>query len=157
VTAPVRTRRHVPWLLAIAALVVALDQVTKTWALNHASDRPRHVFWTLRLAVTYNSGAAFSIGRGIAPFFVAAAGVIVVVLFLFARRDQSVPTTVALGLVLGGAVGNLADRVFRHHAGSVVDFVDFRWWPVFNVADACIVTGAILLALSAGGHRPVRP
>jgi signal peptidase II len=142
-------------VLGIAAGVVLVDQVTKTWAVDHVSDRAIHVIWTLRLAVTYNSGAAFSIGRGITPFFVAVAVVMVVVLFLTARRDQTVAARVALGLVLGGALGNLADRLVRHHHGAVIDFIDFRWWPVFNVADACIVIGAILLAVSATARRPV--
>jgi signal peptidase II len=150
-----RDRRHVPTVLGIAAVVVLVDQLTKTWAENHVTDRATHVLWTLRLAVTYNTGAAFSIGRGITPFFVAVAVVMVVVLVLIAHRDQTVASRVALGLVLGGAFGNLADRLLRHHHGAVIDFIDFRWWPVFNVADACIVIGALLLALSATSRRPV--
>ncbi len=148
-------RRHVPTVIGIAAAVVLLDQFTKTWAVDHVRDRAIHVFWTLRLAVTYNPGAAFSIGQGITPFFVAVAVIMVVVLVFVAHKDQSVGARVALGLVLGGALGNLTDRVVRHHHGAVIDFIDFRWWPVFNVADACIVIGAILLALSATTRRPV--
>jgi signal peptidase II len=135
--------------------VVFADQVTKTWAVDHVSDRAIHVIWTLRLAVTYNSGAAFSIGQGITPVFVAVAVGMVVALVVIARRDETIGARVALGLVLGGALGNLTDRVVRHHHGAVVDFIDFRWWPVFNVADASIVVGAILLALSATSRRPV--
>jgi signal peptidase II len=59
-----------------------------------------------------------------------------------------------MGLLLGGAVGNLVDRLIRHHHGAVIDFVDLRWWPVFNVADASITIGAILLVLSGLTHRP---
>jgi signal peptidase II len=150
-----RDRRHLPTVLAIAAVVVLADQVTKTWAVDHVSDRAIHVIWTLRLAVTYNSGAAFSIGQGITPVFVAVAVGMVVALVVIARRDETIGARVALGLVLGGALGNLTDRVVRHHHGAVVDFIDFRWWPVFNVADASIVVGAILLALSATSRRPV--
>jgi signal peptidase II len=150
-----RDRRHLPTVLAIAAVVVFADQVTKTWAVDHVSDRAIHVIWTLRLAVTYNSGAAFSIGQGITPVFVAVAVGMVVALVVIARRDETIGARVALGLVLGGALGNLTDRVVRHHHGAVVDFIDFRWWPVFNVADASIVVGAILLALSATSRRPV--
>ena len=150
-----RDRRHLPTVLGIAALVVVADQLTKTWAIDHVSDRAIHVFWTLRLAVTYNPGAAFSIGQGITPFFVAVAVVMVVVLVLVARRDETVGARLALGLVLGGALGNLTDRLVRHHHGAVIDFIDFRWWPVFNVADACVVVGAILLAVSATTRRPV--
>jgi hypothetical protein len=65
------------------------------------------------------------------------------------RHERSVPMAVALGLVVGGAVGNLADRAFRAgdglFGGGVVDFVDLQWWPVFNVADVCVVVGACLL------------
>jgi signal peptidase II len=65
-----------------------------------------------------------------------------------ASRGASLVTAAGLGLLLGGALGNLADRVFRHHSGAVIDFIQIvSWWPVFNVADAAIVVGVILLAL----------
>ena len=151
---PTRTRRRAPLLLPVlAGVVVVVDQVSKTWALHHFSERPRHIFWTLRLAVTFNSGAAFSIGRGVTPLFVAAAVIMVVVLAVAGRRDRSLVSATALGLVLGGALGNLVDRLVRHHGGAVIDFIDFRWWPVFNVADSCIVVGAILLALTGWVRR----
>jgi signal peptidase II len=155
VSGGVQDRRRISTVLVIAAVVVLVDQLTKTWAVNHVSDRAIHVFWTLHLAVTYNTGAAFSIGRGVTPFFVAVAVTMVVALVILAHRDQTVSARVALGLVLGGALGNLVDRLVRHHHGAVIDFIDFRWWPVFNVADACIVVGALLLALSATAQRPV--
>ena len=63
------------------------------------------------------------------------------------RRVQSTPIAVALGLVVGGALGNLADRVFRSHHGAVVDFIALHFWPTFNVADSCIVVGGILAAV----------
>ena len=78
-----------------------------------------------------------------------------IVLFVVGRSVDRTAVAVALGLVLGGAVGNLVDRVFRSPGfgrGSVIDFVDLRWWPVFNVADAAITVGCVLLVLLSFGH-----
>ena len=137
--------------------VVALDQATKTWALRALADGPVHVVWTLRLNLSFNSGAAFGLGKGLAPFLVAAGVVTVVVLVGLGRTTGTTgAASVALGLVVGGAVGNLADRLFRDHRGAVVDFIDLQWWPVFNVADAAITCGALLLVL-AGSRPPAGP
>lgn len=136
----------------VAAAVVAADQATKTWALHHLAAGPRHVVGPLNLVLTYNSGAAFSLGKGVTPVVVAAVVVLVVWLVAFTRRASrtaTVPVSVALGLVLGGALGNLADRAFRSipgHPAAVVDFIQAAsWWPVFNVADACVVVGVVVL------------
>jgi len=129
--------------------VVVADQVAKSWALRALDDGPRHLVWTLRLNLSFNSGAAFGLGQGLAPLLVVVGVVMVVALVGISRSaGSSVPAVVALGLVLGGAVGNLIDRVVRDHAGSVVDFIDLQWWPVFNLADAAITSGAILLVLT---------
>jgi signal peptidase II len=136
-------------ILGAAAAVVAVDQLTKTWALHHTVD-PIHIIGTLRLALTFNPGAAFGLGRGITPVLVLGAIVLVVVLLGLGRtasRTASVPAAVAMGVLLGGACGNLVDRLVRHNNGAVIDFIDLRWWPVFNVADASITVGAILLVL----------
>lgn len=135
---------------ATAIAVVVLDQITKSWALRALDDGPRHVVWTLRLALSFNSGAAFGLGKGLAPLLVVV-GVVMVVLLVGLGRSAgtTAPAVVALGLVLGGAVGNLADRVVRDHGGAVVDFIDLQWWPVFNLADAAISSGAVLLVLTA--------
>jgi signal peptidase II len=136
-------------ILAIAGLVVLVDQASKTWALHHAAE-PRHVIWTLRLAVTFNSGTAFGLGQDSTAIIVAGIVVLVIVLLGLGRkasRTATWPASVAMGALLGGALGNLADRLLRHHQGAVIDFIDLRWWPVFNVADAAITVGAALLAL----------
>jgi signal peptidase II len=145
-------------ILAVAAVVVLVDQVTKTWALHHTVGG-RHVVGTLWLQLTFNSGAAFGIGRGVTPVVEVVVVVLVAVLLAAGRRASrraSVPEAVAIGLLVGGALGNLADRVFRHlpgHPGAVIDFINavqvgnHEYWPVFNVADSCIVVGAALLAL----------
>ncbi|MEZ5208643.1 MAG: signal peptidase II [Acidimicrobiales bacterium] len=137
-------------VLVVAAIVLALDQLTKWWALATVSDRTIDVVWTLRLHVTHNTGAAFSLfaGSGIGPLIALVAVGIVGVLLWQGRFVTSRLGTVALGMVLGGAVGNLIDRVFRGDGvldGAVVDFIDLQWWPVFNVADAAVVVGSILL------------
>jgi signal peptidase II len=132
--------------VAVAAVVVAVDQATKSWAVHRLSHSSIHVVWKLDLELTYNSGAAFSFAQGWAPVLGGVALVAVLVMLGAVRRVSSTPIAVALGLVVGGAIGNLADRVLRSNRGSVVDFVAVHFWPTFNVADACIVVGGIMAA-----------
>ncbi len=154
----------------LAAVVVVADQATKTWALHHAAGL-HHVVGTLYLRLDYNAGAAFSLGTGIGPVLEVVAAVLVAVLVLASRRvsrDAPLAGAVGLALLLGGAVGNLADRLLRHipgNPGAVVDFVDIArighhdWWPIFNLADAAITVGAGLLVIAFVRSRPapVRP
>jgi signal peptidase II len=134
--------------LGIAAVVVILDQLAKRWALNALTESPpRHVIWTLQLNLSRNSGMAFSTGQGIGPIIGAAAIVVVAGLALSVRRVCSPVAVIAAGLVTGGAIGNLADRLFRGQGwlhGSVIDFVDLQWFPVFNIADSAITIGGVL-------------
>ena len=145
-----RARR---WYLAIALVVVVLDQVSKTWALNALDDgRVIDVVWTLRFALGFNSGMAFSKAEGWGPVIGVVATVVLVYLLSTLRRAGSAVSATGLALVIGGASGNLVDRLFRGDAwmrGSVVDFIDLQWWPVFNVADSAITVGAVLLVLGA--------
>jgi signal peptidase II len=138
--------------LVVAGAVVAADQWTKNLALEHLKPGvPRHVLGPVNLLLTFNSGAAFSLGAGATPLVEVAVVVLVGALVLLSRRfaARSALTRVALGLLLGGALGNLIDRLFRHHSGAVVDFIQaVSWWPVFNVADSAVVVGAALLALA---------
>jgi signal peptidase II len=143
------TRRPAIALAAIALAAIAVDQLTKTWAERALADGPTHLFWTIDLRLTYNSGAAFSSGPGLTPFITAAAVVVLIALIGFSRSARTTMGIVAMGLVIGGAAGNIIDRLVRDNGGSVIDFVDFRWWPVWNAADACIVIGAVLLILSS--------
>jgi len=138
----------------VAGVVVLLDQLTKTWAVHALRDRTIHLFWTLQLNLSFNSGVAFGLGRGVTPFLVVGAVVVFVVLLAYTRSVPSMLRAVAMGLVLGGASGNLCDRLFRGNGGAVIDFVDPQWWPVFNVADAAISCGAILLIFSAAATDP---
>jgi signal peptidase II len=152
---PGPTRAGSRWALigVVAAAVVTLDQLTKWWARETLDTRTIDLPWTLRLNLTLNRGAAFGLGSKYAPIIaLAAVGVVVVVLGTTRGLDARWPR-IGVGLVLGGAFGNLADRLFREGSGflggAVVDFIDFQWWPVFNVADAAVCTGAALLVLTA--------
>jgi signal peptidase II len=149
-----RSLRRLFIAAAVAAVVVAVDQVTKSWAVHRLSHGDVHVVWKLDLQLTYNSGASFGLAQGWAPIIGAVAVAVVVTLLATVRHVRSDALTVALGLVIGGAVGNLADRVVRSHHGGVVDFIALHFWPTFNVADSCIVVGAIAAALIVSGQRP---
>lgn len=127
--------------------VVLVDQVTKSWAVHRLSHGSIHVIWKLDLELTYNSGSAFSLAQGWAPVLGGLAAVTVVILLAVVMRVRSLALAVALGLIAGGALGNLADRVLRSNHGAVVDFIALHFWPTFNVADASIVTGSALAAL----------
>lgn len=152
--------RRLPWLLLISAAIIAADRLTKTWVAAHiplASAIPvvPHV---LRISHWLNEGAAFSLfADSTSPHTVrwtligfsllAAVGVLIAMARLGQRFNL---TTVALALILGGALGNVHDRIVY---GSVVDFIEVHifsyHWPDFNVADSAIVTGACLLLLDS--------
>jgi signal peptidase II len=154
-TAPARTRAGARWALigAVAAVVLALDQLTKWWALQELDTRTIDLPWTLRLNLTLNRGAAFGLGSKYAPLIALAAVCVVVVVLGTTRGLDARWPRIGVGLVLGGALGNLSDRLFREGSGflggAVVDFIDLQWWPVFNVADAAVCVGAVLLVLTA--------
>jgi len=153
--APARpSRRLWPVSAGVALAVLVLDQLTKSWAVSHLDDRTVHVIWTLQLNLTFNSGMAFSQGEGLGPVIAVLALGIVVFLLLSLRQTGSVLSAVAVGLVLGGAVGNLTDRLFRSGGegflqGAVGDFIDFQWWPIFNVADIGVTVGGALLVITS--------
>jgi signal peptidase II len=144
---------------ACALAVVALDQLTKRIASEHLfPGQPVPVLGdVVRLTLVHNTGAAFGLFPGSrVPFIVISVLAVGVVLYLFRRESyRSAASRVLLGCILGGAVGNLIDRV---RLGWVVDFVDIGVcslrWPVFNVADSAVTLGVILLAwnLARAGH-----
>lgn len=139
--------------LAIAAAVVLVDQVTKAWALEALPGRVIVVIDDfLKFALVRNPGGAFSSFQNGGTFIaVAAVGVVFVVLYMVGgvpRRSD----VVALGLILGGAVGNLVDRVVRGDGildGEVIDWIDWWFIPTFNVADAAITIGVVMLLIGA--------
>lgn len=149
--APALTLRRLPGgtrrllvALGVAAVVVTLDQLSKSWAVHRLAQGQIHVAWKLDLILSYNSGSAFGLAQGWAPVVGALAALVVVGLLAAVRGVRRDAVALALGLVLGGALGNLADRVFRGHHGAVVDFIALHFWPTFNVADSCITVGVIL-------------
>ena len=154
---PRRSRARL--LLGLAAAVLALDVGSKLLVVARLSDRDplRLLGGAVYLTETRNTGAAFSFAEGATVVFTLIAVAVVMVIVRSARRLFSTGWAVALALVLGGAVGNLLDRVFRDPGflrGGVVDFVsvfgpDGEVWPIFNVADSAIVCGGVLGAVLA--------
>ena len=140
----------------VAVIVIALDQWTKNWALTTMRPRmaaggegPINLAGTwLRLVYVENTGAAFSLGTGVTWVFSLIAVIVIIVIIRTATRLGSIWWAVALGGLLGGATGNLIDRLTRAPGvgrGYVVDFIQLPYWPVFNVADMCVVGSAILM------------
>jgi signal peptidase II len=149
--------RRVRLLLSVAAIVLALDIVTKVFAVKLLTPgQPVSIIGdTVTWTLVRNSGAAFSMATGYTWMLTLIATGVVVGIFWMGRRLVSPWWALGLGMILGGAMGNLVDRFFRSPGplrGHVVDFLSIGWWPVFNVADPSVVGGAILLVtLSALG------
>jgi signal peptidase II len=134
--------------VGIVAAVVLADQLTKWWVVDRLMSGPVHVIWRLDFVLSTNTGSAFSLFQGAAGVIVVVAIALVAVLLILVWRAPTLGRAAILGLILGGALGNLADRLFRDLHGGVVDFVDFHFFPSFNVADSCITVGCILLVIS---------
>jgi signal peptidase II len=139
-------------LYVTATAAYLLDRLTKLWVERTlAGEPPLDVIpGVLTLNYTTNSGGAFGLGRSAPWLFAGATIAVSAAIVVYSLRVARLPVAVGLGLVLGGALGNLTDRAVNGPglSGSVVDFIDLQIWPVFNVADTAIVTGAILLAVS---------
>jgi signal peptidase II len=138
--------------LLVAVVIIVLDQLSKAWALRDLADgHIIHVIWTLQFNLTYNRGMAFSRGTGLGPIIGVMALVVVLMLLLSLRRADNSLTRLATGLIIGGAIGNILDRLFRGSGwmrGAVIDFIDFQWWPVFNIADMAIMIGAATMIVA---------
>ena len=139
-------------LAVLAMLVLALDIGTKVLVVAELEGQRtlELLGGQLLLRVSRNPGAAFSFAEGATVLFTAVALTVVVVIVRVSRRLHSRGWAVALGLLLGGASGNLVDRLLRTPGpgrGAVVDFIDFQVWPSFNVADSAIVVGGLLAVL----------
>jgi signal peptidase II len=151
-------RRRVRLLVVVAAVVLAVDIISKVVAVQlltpgqPVSIVGETVTWTL----VRNSGAAFSMATGYTWILTLIATAVVIGIIWMGRRLVSPWWAIGLGMILGGALGNLIDRFFRWPGplrGHVVDFLSVGWWPVFNVADASVVGGAALLVgLSLFGY-----
>jgi signal peptidase II len=141
------------WVVVGIAAIVVADQVTKSWAVAALSDGPIRVFGdTVQFALTRNGGSAFSRFQGLTPVLAIGAIIVTIVLARVLRSATDRLLIVALTLVLGGALGNLIDRLFRSPGflkGAVVDFVHVSSFPTFNVADSAITIGAIIIVVWA--------
>lgn len=155
-----RSRATILLGAALAAAALAADQFLKSW--THAwvaGHGDVHLFPGLDIIATSNTGVAFSLAQGVAPGFLIAVGIALAMLFwLWLVRTGSLVHAAGLGLAIGGALGNVVDRL---RFGSVRDFIDVYWgnhhWPAFNLADAVIVTGLALLILFPGERgQPTR-
>lgn len=151
-TAPAPGRRRTALLAAVAAAVLALDVATKVWVVAELEGRRaiELLGGQLLIRVSRNPGAAFSFAEGATVLFTLVAVVVIVVIVRVSRRLGSAGWAASLGLLLGGASGNLVDRLLRSPGpgrGAVVDFLDFQVWPSFNVADSGIVVGGLLAVL----------
>jgi len=141
-------------MVGLAVVMVAIDQWTKQLALDALTDAPpkRILGGLIYLDLTFNKGAAFSFGEGFTFVFPVIAIVISAAILWFARGLRSWPWALAMGLILGGAVGNLVDRLFREPGpfrGQVVDFISAfaaggEKFAIFNIADSCLSVGVVL-------------
>ncbi|WP_436756914.1 signal peptidase II [Streptosporangium sp. V21-05] len=162
--APLPKRRRIAVLATIVPIVYALDLATKTLVLRTLEGREPLVVIPdlLQFRVIFNSGAAFSLGTGMTIVFTCVAAAVVVAILRTARNLRSLPWAITLSLLLGGALGNLTDRIFRWPSGfgpgrpsplqgHVVDFIETfpGHFPVWNIADSSIVCGGVLAVILA--------
>ncbi|MFB7500927.1 signal peptidase II [Streptomyces sp. NPDC056161] len=147
-----RDRRRLAVLFAVAVFAYVLDLVSKMIVVAKLEHHPpiEVIGDWLEFNAIRNAGAAFGIGQAFTIIFTAIAAAVVVVIVRLARKLYSLPWAIALGLLLGGAFGNLTDRIFRSPGvfkGEVVDFIAPKGFAVFNLADSAIVCGGILIVL----------
>lgn len=156
-TLSARRRRALLLTAAVSATVIAADQATTSWALADLHRRV-HLLGPFGLALEYNSGTGFSLAQGAGDWLVPLVAVLLAGVVWLAWHAGRTLLAVAYGLVLGGGLGNLADRVLRGHHGDVVDFVTLSHWPTFNVADASITVGVVLAVVALlFPSRPAAP
>jgi signal peptidase II len=147
-----RGKRRVAVLIGVAAFAYLLDVLSKLWVVHSLEHHaPVNVFGHyLRFDAIRNAGAAFGMGQGMTIVFTVIAVGVIAVIARLSRRLYSLPWAIALGLLLGGAFGNLTDRVFRAPGGfqgRVVDFIAPEHFAVFNLADSAICCGGVLIVL----------
>lgn len=150
-----------PITLSVAGVVLLLDQLTKWLAVTYLEGQPSvEVIGPLvKFTFVRNPGAAFSLGGGYTVIFSLLAVVVAVVIIRTARSLGSKAWAIALGGLLGGALGNLLDRIFREPGfmrGHVVDFIQLPYWAIFNVADMAVVFSAVLIVILTLRGVPLR-
>ncbi len=135
-------------VLSVSSLVVMVDRLTKYILFRNLSEGEsiRVVPGIFHITLVLNSGAAFGLFKGRSVFFTVSTVIVIAFICFYIIRGgcKDLLMLTALGLILGGAAGNLIDRVLF---GYIIDFLDFRIWPVFNIADASITIGAVILAV----------
>lgn len=140
-------------VIGIMTALVAADQLSKAWAVSHLGAGPVSVIGTtVEFRLARNAGSAFSLFRNLTPLLAVVAIVVAVFLVRAMHTARNFVMLVALALVLGGAMGNLVDRLFRSPGflrGHVVDFIHVGAWPTFNIADSAITIGAVLLVVAS--------
>jgi signal peptidase II len=139
----------------LAVLVVVADRVTTSLVEDHLHDAV-HLWGPFGLALQFNSGLAFSLFTGRATYVTVLLGVGVVVLGVLLLRVRTLAQAVGGGLVLGGGSGNLSERVVSAHHGLVADFITLSHWPTFNVSDACITIGVVVVVATLLFEHPAR-
>ena len=144
------------WLTAWT--IWLFDYVTKTWALSNFSSDPQPVIGTLlQFTLLKNSGAAFSLASGFTLIFSLLAVAVIATIVRYAARITSLGWLTCAGLLLGGVLGNLTDRIFREPGfflGHVIDWIQIPNWPVFNIADIAISTAALLAFIQTMRNVP---
>ena len=143
-------RGKIQFFVLPAFLVLLVDQITKSIAVSKLDpSEPIRLFWTLQLNIIRNPGASFSIGKSITPLIAAVAILASIIIGYLGLKETTLKLKSLYGVVLGGVLGNVMDRIFRKGdgflSGEVVDFIDFQWWPIFNFADMALVIGLPLL------------
>jgi signal peptidase II len=154
-------RRSAAWLYGAAAGAYLVDRASKIWADAALAGRPpvEVIPGVLSLTHTTNSGGAFGLGRSAPWLFGTATVAVALVVVAVSFRARSRTAAVALGLILGGGLGNLTDRALNGDgflSGHVTDFIDLHVWPVFNLADSAIVLGAVLLTIATAAEERSR-
>jgi signal peptidase II len=147
-------------LFATAWTIWLFDFATKTWALHSLSSQPRKIISSfLQFTLVHNSGAAFSFATGFTFAFSLLALAVVIAVIYYAPKLTSHGWQIAIGLLLGGVLGNLTDRIFREPSflsGHVIDWIQIPHWPVFNIADSAIcIAAAIAFVLSMRNVPPI--
>ena len=153
-------RRRRGWLAAAALLALAADVASKSAAAAWLPGRSVELLGGMSLRLSRNPGAAFSIGTNLTPVFTIIAIAVIAGIAWYARRVTHRGWAIALGLIAGGAAGNLVDRLFRTPGigrGHVVDFLYLDWWPTFNLADAALMCGVAITIWLSLRNVPLTP
>lgn len=142
--------KKILFFLLPSLVVLLLDQITKSIAVAKLDpSEPVELFWTLQLNLIRNPGASFSIGKNLTPFIATIAIIASIAIAYLGIVETNLKIKFLFGVVFGGVLGNVTDRIFREGdgflSGEVVDFIDLQWWPIFNFADMALVIGLPLL------------